>query len=66
MDENVFNAISSSWRSAVDIGSSVNNAMNRENPKPWLNKQLKLLEESGKVEKMKNRGRAFYRRTMAE
>lgn len=66
MNDIVLNTISSSWRSAIDIGVATNNVTGRENSKQWLNKQLQLLEKNGKVEKMKNRGRVFYRRTMAE
>ena len=63
MNEIVLQTISSSWRSAIDIGAATNNAMGRVNPKTWLNRQLQSLENDGKIEKMKNRGRVFYRRT---
>lgn len=61
MNEIVLQTISSSWRSAIDIGVATNNVMGRENPKPWLNRQLQKLEQQGKIEKMKHRGRVFYR-----
>lgn len=62
MNEIVLQTISSSWRSAIDIGEATNNTMGRVNPKTWLNRQLQTLEKDGKIEKMKNRGRVFYRR----
>lgn len=61
MNDIVLQTISSSWRSAIDIGVATNNATGRENSKPWLNRQLKALENQGKIEKMKNRNRVFYR-----
>lgn len=66
MSDIVLKTISSSWRSATDIGVATNNAMGRENTKSWLTRQLKLLEEQGKIEKMKHKGRVFYRRVDKE